>query len=297
MLAMLELKMQNWCVLPWKLAALAHQDEEVAKRCAREALEAWEGLSEAHREAAHRLTKVFLAPGILREQLALFAVTDAPLADFDDLLSQAARLRFIPVVERSVEAKHSLAHVKGTYRKVTPAYVSLYLRMPAFERGVKRSATALSETVDAFKAARKVRRLVVDLGFERHPTLQGLLADSTVHNTKLWQETAAVLYSADPESQFASFGRAGRANQACKTKQGALRRAQVCGGIPRRANPRYEDVVEKAQLEHLRSTASVGRVYSLPRALLEAIHGDHTCLRPHTRPVCRSSLERSFSTP
>lgn len=173
------------------------------------------------------------------------------------------------MVERCIEAKHSIAHLKGHYRRVTPAYLSLHLRMPQWERGLKRSPDLLTTTAAAFERLRKARRLAPALGLENHPVLRSVLGDRRAHTTTVWAQTSAVMYSVDPESQFATFERASRVNTKKKGQQARQRRARVRGGIPRPSRVSYADVHEKAQLDHFRCVACAGRVYSFPVALLE----------------------------
>lgn len=263
--ASLELKLQHWRVLPWVLAGVAHPDRATAKQVARRALALWEATSLADREQAHRLTMVFLEPGPVRDQLEHFANSDdAELWDLNELALEAGKLCLIPVVERSIEAKHSLANIKGVYRRITPPYISLFLRMPGWERGVKRRAADLTDTIAMFDRTRKSRRLAVELGIDRHPTLRPLLRDHGTRSTTLWSETAAVMYSEDAASKYATFDRASKANRKAKTQQSKARARTILGGIPRLTSPAYDHILEKAQHDHFKLVARAGRVYSIP---------------------------------
>ena len=265
--ATLELKFQIWETIPWKVAGLGHPEKEVAKRVAREALQAWESLSPADVARQHRVAHKFFHPGRVNDQFRQFASTDSGMEDLEDLMQEVAKLRMIPVVERCIEAKHGLAHVKGGYRKVTPAYISLHLRSASWERGVKRKGSMLDSTVEAFCKARKVRHLASILGIDQHPRLSALLAlQGPRMSDELWRATADVMYCTDPESKYQQFAAASKVNKKSKDRDAKRRRSLAGNGVPRVLALCY--IMEKAQLEHFRSMACAGRVYSLPRSAL-----------------------------
>ena len=266
--ASLELKFQIWETIPWKVAGLGHPEKEVAKRVAREALEAWDNLNPADVARQHRVAHKFFTPGRVNDQFRQFAATDLDMEDLEDLMEEVAKLRMIPVIERCIEAKHGLAHCKGGYRKVTPAYISLHLRSASWERGVKRKGSMLDSTILAFCTARKVRRLASSLGIDQHPRLSTLLATrgAGAQTSELWRATASVMYCMDPESQYQQFAAASKVNKRSKDKAAERRRKLTGTGVPRA--PMLCNIMEKAQLEHFRSTACAGRVYSLPRSAL-----------------------------
>lgn len=121
--AALELKLQNWQVLPWLLSGVGHYNIEVARRVANECLKAWDRLSPDEQNKQHRIAKKFMASEDMKDEFIRFAQGDAEMDDLPLLHAEIARLRFVPVVERSIEAKHGLVHVKAGYRKVRPPYV------------------------------------------------------------------------------------------------------------------------------------------------------------------------------
>ena len=264
--AVLELKLQPWTVVPWICAGLGHPDQTVAKTVAVKVLELWAKLTPDEAQRQHRITLIFCLPGEVFNQLREFATQDVDIWSLAALALEVAKLRMIPVVERSIEAKHAIAHLKGVFRRVSPAYVSLHLKMPVLERGIKRKAALLDEVVAAFSSARKVRKLSGHLGLDRHPTLGPMIADRSTPSHLLWKETACVIYSMDPESKFAVFDKAAEANKKSKDAGAARRRKATGYGIPRLCT--LTNIFSLAQLDHFRRTVCAGKVYSVPLSAL-----------------------------
>lgn len=191
----------------------------------------------------------------------------AGLWTLEPLATEVATMLLIPTTERRIEARHAITHRSTIHRRVTPAYVSLQLRMPGWESSLKRQRDLLQQTVECFERARKVRRLVHDLGLSTHPQLSAMLADKKTRSCDLWRILAAVLYSDDPANQFANLNKGRQVNR--RHKESLQKQVNVTGGIPRCRRPSWQLVVETAQLDHFRQTALAGRVYSLPAAALE----------------------------
>lgn len=268
----IDMKLQCFTVLPWLLAGVGHHDKATAKRVAQEvirALQALEALGDSFVDMQPQVTKDFMMPSVLRNQLELFASGDTDLQALAELSTAVARLKFVPIVERSLEAKHGLAHVKGVYRKVTPAYVSLHLRMPELERGIKRQPDILAETLADLESVRRVKCLAPHVGLNLHPDVRALSTNKEVQTSRLWRMTAKVIYSEDHQSQFASFGQAKSTNK--QRKEYIARARKTAVGVP--SNVTWTNIVEKAQIGHLRTVAKAGRVYSLPADLVERDDG------------------------
>lgn len=263
--AALDLKFQNWTVVPWKLVGLSHPSVEIAQEVARSCLDMWSRLSDEQIGAQHRISKQFLQPGEIRAELERFARGDCSLRELPALHLEAAKMRLIPMVERSIEAKHGLIHIKALYRKVKPAYVSLQLRMPMWERGVKRCPDHLQETLQNLATTRKARRLANSVGVDRHPDVRIVLDDPLAKKSDLYQVVAAAMYGDDPDSKYHKYNHAQKSNKKQKAKLAKLK--VHTGGIPR-SRASYAIVVEKTQLEHVRKVSAPGLVYSMPRAAL-----------------------------
>jgi hypothetical protein len=107
----------------------------------------------------HPLTLDFLARnGNLRAAVEAFA-GGANMTP--DLALAVSKLRFVPVVERSIESKHSLIsrRVQKNYR--TGRVISLTLRVPEIKDALRRDVGFLQELVDQFARLRRVMLSVV----------------------------------------------------------------------------------------------------------------------------------------
>ena len=78
-------------------------------------------------ENQHRVTVEFFT-GQIRKELDRWVDSDDPLTDYPFAHMLVSRWRFVPVVERSVEAGHSLVKRGAGYRSVSAPYVSLIVR-------------------------------------------------------------------------------------------------------------------------------------------------------------------------
>ena len=113
-----------------------------------------------------------------------------------------------------------------------------------------------------FDTTRKVRKLAVNLGLERHPQIASRLQCKQMAKQELARIIAGVMYSEDPESQLDAFDIAKKANQKHKERAAEKRRRLRTGGVPR--IPIWQNILEKFQLDHLKATARAGVLHSLP---------------------------------
>ena len=133
------MKLWNWQRLPWLLAGLAHLNEDTARRCANESIAQYDSAPD---EAAlhHRLTLEFCGKiGPLRADLEAFAA-GASRDELPAFRTEATKLFFIPVTERSIEEPHSRVMRAITYRHHSPLSVTMSLRMRVIEWTIARSA-------------------------------------------------------------------------------------------------------------------------------------------------------------
>jgi hypothetical protein len=132
LLALLRVKTAFWKSLPWLLVGLAHGDVEVARRLGRRAIELFD--KDPRQEAHHRLTWHWLRPGPLRTALTIFVGGDGLLSDGGSILvKNVARLRFVMVVETTVEAKHARVTAARRSHVIGPVRVSLSNRLVMLE--------------------------------------------------------------------------------------------------------------------------------------------------------------------
>ena len=165
----LEVKLGQWSDFPWVLCSLSTPAATGRSLAARNVLDAFSKLPQ-QQEMHHRITWRFLEPGsLLRQQLQRMA-DDGQLSmeDIHELQYEIACLRFIPVVERVVEAEHSLVHRHGGYRKVTGAYISCSERLGEIDI-LMNDEQGKRKLLQSFTQCRKLRRLAKLFRFAKHP--------------------------------------------------------------------------------------------------------------------------------
>ena len=258
----LQLKLQCWSCLPWKFAGLGHYDAVTALRVGREIQQAWSAMSPCDKQAdkQHPLTIRILTTEPLAGEFLQFVSGESDLKELPSLWLEVCRLRFIPVTERCCEAKHSLAHVMGIYRNVSPSYVSLHLRLPEWEKAVKRKPEVVLETLDHFQETRKRRRLAPLLGLAAHPGISEVVALGRSSSIRL-KATAAVMYGDDPSSKFAKLEAAQAANKKEVDRRARARKPLDGAGA---GAPSWARLLQNCQHQHLKQIAVPGRVYSMP---------------------------------
>ena len=148
----LQVKFDFWEKLPWQLAGLCHPNVEKAREVAKTILEKHDGLHVANPDLVHHpLTLKFLSPdGNLRPMIQSFADGHP--------MPSALSAAFVPVVERSIEAKHSLITRRAQKHWRSGRVVSLTLRVPDIKEQIKVDAKFFDDLVKAFALVRDPRK-------------------------------------------------------------------------------------------------------------------------------------------
>lgn len=88
------------------------------------------------------------------------------------LLVEVSKLRCIPVVERSIEGKHSLISRRVHKHWRTGRTISLTLRMIDIKEGIARDPTFFNSLMDQFRLTRSPWQAAKQLGVHCHPDLE-----------------------------------------------------------------------------------------------------------------------------
>ena len=104
----LQLKFAFWSCLPWRLCGMADLDLAKARAAAMACISLWDS-SRLRAADHHPLSIAILSPGLCRDEVARFAFMDESLDKLPHLQTHVARLFLVPLVERSIEAKHACA--------------------------------------------------------------------------------------------------------------------------------------------------------------------------------------------
>ena len=149
-----------------------------------------------------------------------------------DVLHQVSCLRFVPVVERIVEAEHSLLHRYGGYRKVTGAFVSCALRLAEVDECMA-SNDGKQMLFRAFARARKLRTMAHLFGFSQHPEWLRITSKPRREQTGLEKAVNAIMYGNDVSLLYLDLGGPKQQNRKRKNKEQNERRALLMNVNPR----------------------------------------------------------------
>ena len=198
-LAVFRLKTEFWQVLPWLFVGLACVDEEEARRIAVRIVEAW---NLDPRKAAHgKITWQLMRGGAkFKAELMKFisCISRAHLS-VKHFLKWVAIWRLIPIVEHTIEEKHSRVAVQSRTRRIGPTRVSLCNRLPMFVRLLLRKQLDMKKFIRHSGQARHINRIAGSLGLECHPTL---LKKRKAKNTALIPFLSRAIYHCDEETMF-----------------------------------------------------------------------------------------------
>lgn len=116
----------TWRLRPWLLAGLAHASPTQARHIAQQCLQQWESTAE---HLHHKVSREFLHPaGVLRKEVDRFA-SGTPLEQLTPVARQRiASLKFMPVVERLIEATHKNMKMAGGHHRAGPMSLSNAVR-------------------------------------------------------------------------------------------------------------------------------------------------------------------------
>jgi hypothetical protein len=212
---LLKTKLDFWQRLPWLLCGLAHHEDAVAQRVARDALQA---MRDAPDPAVHHRTTVkFLPGGRLHEDLIAVS-TGRDIASLSEEFQKAvAILGFIPVTETTIEAKHAKVTKSGKRASHQgPVLVSLSNRMALIQRRLARVGSSstpgkkdlwFSECfLECFGIAKHLAAVPGHLGIHQHPILASVLSRSPSRiSSCIARPLARVIYRLDFEEQFVNL--------------------------------------------------------------------------------------------
>ena len=269
----LQAKFDFWEKLPWQLAGLCHPSVEKAREVAKTILEKVDGLNVENPGVVHHpLTLKFLSPdGNLRPMIQSFA-DGHPMSSA--LNTEACMLAFAPVVERSIEAKHSLITRRAQKHWRSGRVVSLTLRVPDIKEQIKVDATFFDDLVKAFALVRDPRKAAHQLGLQNHPALLDASFGRVRKNTVVGI-LDKIVYRADAESKFRRPTQARKEHDAHVSKRARLADRQIQSMLegggdepqPRRVvDGSFDSALRVAVADHFRVVSSShgsGAMYTL----------------------------------
>ena len=275
-----KLKMHFTQTLPWSLAALAHHDQAVARRCAKQAMDVYDNMAPHLREHVHRKAKRFLDPQRgLRSEIAKFC--DG--ADRSSLSLRARRsiatFRFMSIAERIVESSHKDVKKSAGYDRAGPVAVSLSVRTSVVLEGPLLRGSSVNTAADYIdgigsvvrqvEVARRPQDIIRRLHLSRHPDMAHLQQQQLCRGpgrprlqySEWYTKLAQIVYRCDLESHHTAFQGQEKSHKsmAAKAKRDIAKLTQekapkLSGGA----------VLAFHMVQHIRETVDEGAVVSLP---------------------------------
>ena len=262
----LRVKFAFWQKLPWRLCALNHWEESVARECARWCIADYDSIPVDHSGTLqHRTANTFLSKaGALRPHLDAFAEGIHPM--HPDLRQHAAALRHIPVVERTIEAQHGyISKYIAAKSVVRPSVFSCVLRHAELQEQLRSNPQFRLALVDAYCVARGAKQLAVALGFGQHPDMLHLLASSHLSSSSVLQSSEELLYRCNLADQFRDL-HLPRAEHTQATEASKRRTERMLIRNPPlgRLGLSEESVVVHCMEAHFKARVQTDAMYSLP---------------------------------
>ena len=137
--------------------------------------------------------------------------------------------RFVPVVERIIERRHSQVTKKIRGRPSGAPLVSLALRLPETVDAMEKDPGLLPALAEKFEQVRNQEQLVDVMGFGCHPRVieARSTAFSDARHMSLRRINVKILYGLDLESQFERYEKARASNQQRRNLEEKLARTDL----------------------------------------------------------------------
>lgn len=245
--------------LPYKLAAVALADEDTARYHATMCHDAWRQ-QQGTPGATHVLTRMFFdetTDPVLASEVRQF-LNGAPRANLKRLSQEAAALKFVPLNETSIEAKHALMKTNlRSASRVSETTVSLAARLPEWRRRFEAQpdlTTSMVTHLDALNHG-DFGAVIRDMGLLPHPVLHESL---TKHKRLPLKIVRSVLYHSDGPTVYASQAAAEKALRKHKAQQNSKQ------GGPHRGEKGalVQQFIHAAAIQHFQKMAVPGAFYT-----------------------------------
>ena len=224
----LQLRFQFFANLPHRLLGMSAIDRHEAQTAAAESLRLWEAAEDKSKQ--HPVSKLLLEDDQLREAIAKLAA-GCPLADLPALQAIVLPWRFGSIIERPIEALHSISGKKLAHAsRPSPPSVSLALRSVEIESDMLDESFLLG-LADRFGFNKQPALLIGNLGLANHPTL--CFRIQTYGSVRL-RDVTKVFYHCDSDTGFLSHSAVVKELKGRrKAGKGKQKKAEtICEGTP-----------------------------------------------------------------
>ena len=194
--------------LPWVLAALAHPDPDIARRFGSRTVQMYDAQPADVQALHHPQALLFLSSDSpLRPLLDQF-LGGMPLHRLPHLEFHIGVFRFINIVERYVEASHSLVS-RSPATNCSGAVVSLTRRLQSLEQDLAKCPAKLALLVSCYEQTRQASAVPQLLGLHSHPVFHGC-SPQKMPTYLIWKHMGKVMYGVDLHGRFNDVGAAAR---------------------------------------------------------------------------------------
>ena len=261
LMSLFMLKLVFWQQLPWMLCGLAIGDEVRAKEIGRKAIQLFS--EDPRREVHHRITWFWLHPGgLLRYQLDMYVSTDMSRDQVGQpFCRMVAALRFVIVVETTIEEKHAKVTAARRRHCIGPVRVSLANRLPMLERWIHRGHMTADELLACFDRMRSLNSIVKEFSFELSPELAQRKSGAVQLSSRSLRDPhtvcTSIFYGCSIESMYRSLRGAADSDRKAKDKQ---RRREAAAPEP----VCWASVNGRALIDHFAEVLDSNSFYSCP---------------------------------
>ena len=249
-----------WIRLPWALAGLASPHEEQARALCVRLCRTFD-LDPRPPPVHHVRTWTYMrSESPFRQDLNRFCAGVPRSALSAQTLEEIAKLKFMPIAETTIEAKHQRVSLAKKKHSIGPVKVSLANRLPMLERMLLAQPAVLHPLLGMFASARNLCKVAEKLDFQGHPLLEAL-----PDHPKPWQLKPAlerIIYHTDLQSAHRDLKRHSKADESKKEK----RRRQECALVKAKGEVGEDTVWNKALHDYFSQIAVSGQFYSCPIA-------------------------------
>ena len=190
----------------------------------------------------------------------------------DELLKVVGQYVFAPVTERRQEGDHAIINKFVSKRSISPAYVSLTLRMPEMETLIwSSSSQSLQRQHTLLKYVSELSHADTCAQFfhmQNHPEYETLMVARACNRDKLGL-LSKLLYQVDMHSQFASYREQRQQREIYDRRLHAM--VQKVHTKQGRSGGVVADVLRESTVQHLRARCDLGRFYSLSSTAIACI--------------------------
>ena len=255
--------------LPWRLAALTHHDQDIARFHTKEIVSFFDSQDSATQDLHHALVIDLLgADRPARRELIAFADGRSSLAELPLLSRMVLPLKFVPIVERYIEAQHALVKRSVPHRHA-PVMVSLAVRLPRLEDSLQKEPSMVQDLLDCFDKSRITFDIPALLGIQTHPSLLTLSRRTRVKRDRddVIRMLNNIIYRADIAGQFHDTKAFQKDHTARQDREDKLAKAVVAEKQPQ-LPASYNSVLRCMITSHFQAIASCPEekltLFSLP---------------------------------